>query len=66
MLELGVIAAFYAAVIRVLATFDIEVEDEYRDYLPLLPLANTQRSAEPRSTLAGTGEPRQTAESGRG
>lgn len=38
LVELGVVIGFYSAVIRVLATFEIEVEDDYQKYLDAFPL----------------------------
>lgn len=39
LLELGVTIAFYAAVVRVLATFEVDVEPDWAEHLAVLPLA---------------------------
>lgn len=53
LVELGVVIAFYSAVVRVLATFDVEVEKDYTGYLESFPLIGLVRSTNAQQTTPG-------------
>jgi alkylhydroperoxidase family enzyme len=40
LMDLVLVISFYNAVVRILATFEIDVEDDYQKYLDEFPLPN--------------------------